>query len=164
MGHGCTRNECPSAKGVPTSWTPGERGLPLSFRAVIIGLLLGVSIAGLTYFNDAVVRSSFVIGNQFPIGVFGVLMLLLLGVNPLLGRLGKRWPLRPGELALITALGLAVCGWPGSGFFRYFTTTLALPPKLINANPAWQAAHVMSYVPGGSARLGMGQGDRKSVV
>ena len=128
----------------------------MSARAIILGILLGVLVAGVTYFNDAVIAQTFLIGNFLPIVIFGGLVILLMVVNPALRALGQGWPLRPGELAVITALGLAVCGWPGSGFFRSFTTNLALPSHIIKDKASWQEAHVMSYLPGGSPLLGEG--------
>ncbi len=124
----------------------------MSIRSVILGLLLGLAICVATYFNDAVINQTKLIGNFFPVSVFGVLVVVLLGVNPLLGsgRLTGR------ELAVIAAIGLAACGWPGSGFFRTFNTSVAMPSYLIRNNASWQAAKVMSYVPGGSAELGEG--------
>ena len=127
----------------------------MTLRAVIFGIMLGLVIAAVTYFNDNVVRQTFLIGNLLPIGVFGVLALLLMA-NLAVRRLGPLWPIRPSELAVITAIALAVCGWPGSGFFRTFTTNLAMPSQLIKVNSSWQADHVMSYVPGGSPLLGDG--------
>ena len=128
----------------------------MSLRAVILGLLLGTGIAATTYFNDLVIKQTPLIGNMFPISVFGVVVILLFILNPLLRGLGPHWPLRPGEIAILTAMGLAVCGWPGSSFFRSFVTTLAMPSHLVKTNTSWQAAGVMSYVPGGSPRLAEG--------
>jgi len=122
----------------------------LSLRAVILGLLLGLAISASTYFNDHVIRQTMLIGNLFPVGIFGVIVFVLVVVNPLL----KSVALRNPEIALITAIGLAACGWPGSNFFRSFTGTLARPAALIKDQPAWQAARVMSYIPGGSAQIG----------
>ena len=127
----------------------------MTLRAVIFGIMLGLVIAAVTYFNDAVVHQTYLIGSLLPIGVFGVLALLLMA-NMAVRYFGTRWPIRPSELAVITAIALAVCGWPGSGFFRAFTTDLAMPAQLIKNNVSWQADHVMSYVPGGSPLLGDG--------
>lgn len=124
----------------------------MSVRSVILGLLLGLAICVATYFNDAVIHQTKLIGNFFPVSVFGILVVVLLGINPLLGP-GR---LRGRELAMIAAIGLAACGWPGSGFFRTFNTSVSLPGYLIRNNAAWQAANLMSYVPGGSAELGEG--------
>lgn len=124
----------------------------MSFRSVILGLLFGLAICVATYFNDAVIHQTKLIGNFFPVSVFGVLVVALLAVNPLLGvaRLTGK------EMALIAAIGLTACGWPGSGFFRTANTSVGMPGYLIRNNAAWQAANVMSYVPGGAAELGEG--------
>ena len=73
--------------------------------------VIGASfLAAAAYHNDMVLRSTFLIGNHFPIGVFGPLILLLFLVNPVLRRLRPRWRLRPSELAVALALSL-----PGLG-------------------------------------------------
>jgi len=122
----------------------------LSFRAVILGLLLALTVCVCTYFNDQVIRQTMLIGNLFPVVVFGVVVLVLIVINPLLRVRALRGP----EIALITAMGLAACGWPGSNFFRVFTPALARPGELLKDNPAWQAVNVMSYIPGGAAEIG----------
>ncbi len=128
----------------------------MTLRAVILGLLLGLLVSAVTYFNDAVINQTQLIGNFLPIAVFGVLVVLLLAVNPTLGAVGTRWRLKSSELVVITAIGLAACGWPGSGFFRTFTTNLAMPSQLIRNRTGWQDAQIMSYVPGGSPHLARG--------
>jgi hypothetical protein len=125
-------------------------------RAIFLGLGLGLSIAWLTYFNDFVIGQTKLIGNFLPIAVFGIVLVLSLGVNPLLSLLGSRAPLGAGELAIIAALGLGVCGWPASNFYRYLTPITAMPAHWLKTTPGWQSAHVMSYVPGASAELGDG--------
>jgi hypothetical protein len=131
---------------------PDVRIPALSIRSILLGLLLGLAISVATYFNDAVIHQTKLIGNFFPVAVFGVLVVVLLLINPLLGALR----LRGTEMAVIAAIGLAACGWPGSGFFRTFNTSVAMPSYLIRNNASWQAARVMSYVPGGAAELGEG--------
>lgn len=129
----------------------------MTWRAIILGLLLGLSISALTFFNDWVMVQTPLIGNLFPISVFGVAVVLVLGVNPLLRwlGLGERM-LDLKEVAVIAAIGLAACGWPGSGYFRTFFPVLAMPTHWIKTKPAWQSANVFSYVPGGLAYLGEG--------
>ncbi len=123
---------------------------------MLLGLMLGVGVAAFTYFNDAVIRQTMFIGNFLPISVFGLVILLLLLVNPLLRVAGPRWSLSPGQIAIITAVALSACAWSGSNFLRSFVPSTSLPSHLVKNRPAWQSTHVMSYVPGGSARLGMG--------
>jgi len=128
----------------------------MTARGIGLGLLLGLIISLLTYFNDWVIGQTQMIGNQLPISVFGGAVFLLLVINPLLQRVGKGLALKASEVAMIVAIGLAACGWPGSNFYRGFATTTALPSHWLKTKTNWQANEVMSYVPGASARLGQG--------
>ncbi len=128
----------------------------MTIRAVVLGICLALLIASSTYFNDWVIGQTLLIGNHLPISVFGGAVLLLLCINPLLFTIDKRLPLRAAEIGVIVALGLAVCGWPGSSFFRGFTTITAYPAHWLKTKANWQSTHVMSYVPGASAELGQG--------
>ena len=55
----------------------------LTFRAVLIGLVLGALIAGGCWFNDRVMRQAGVAQNMLPTSVYGLLFLALL-INPVL--------------------------------------------------------------------------------
>ncbi|MDX2052754.1 MAG: DUF6785 family protein [Polyangiaceae bacterium] len=128
----------------------------MTLRGVILGLLLGLGISFATFFNDWVIGQTPLIGNHLPISVFGFAVVLLFAVNPLLGRLGPRAALKAGEVAVVVAIGLAACGWPGSNFYRAFATVTALPSHWLKTKTAWQSTNVFSYVPGASAELGQG--------
>ncbi len=128
----------------------------MTFRAVTIGLLIGLAIACCTYFNDWIIQQTHLVGNLMPISVFGALLLLYFFVNPILGRIRPSWSFSPGEIAVIAIMGLAVCGWPGSNFFRTFAGTTAMPANLVKNKASWQASNVLSYVPGGSPQLATG--------
>jgi len=128
----------------------------MTFRAVVLGICLALLIAGSTYFNDWVIGQTLLIGNHLPISVFGGAVVLLLCINPLLHSIRSDWPFRASEIGVIIALGLAVCGWPGSAFFRGFATTTAYPAHWLKTKANWQSTHVMSYVPGASAEFGQG--------
>ncbi len=67
-------------------------------RSILIGLVCAVLLCVVTYFNDIVMRGTFLVGNFLPVSVFGSLILFLLMVNPLLGKLSKRLPLSGREL------------------------------------------------------------------
>ena len=58
---------------------------------------------------------------------------------------------------MVVALGLAACGWPGSGFWRYTAGVTVMPSYLQRTSPSWQAQGVMAYVPGGPEELAPGQ-------
>ncbi|MEX0745533.1 MAG: DUF6785 family protein [Phycisphaeraceae bacterium] len=128
----------------------------MTIRAVIVGLLLGLFVSVATYYNDVIIAQSLLILNLFPRAVMGIMLLLVLGLNPLLGLVGRRWMLGRGELAVIVALGMAASAWPDSAFYRSAVTNMAMPGHLHKTTATWRASELMSYVPGGSARLAAG--------
>ncbi len=128
----------------------------MTLRAVIIGLLLAFGISTFTYFNDHIIRQTYLIGNHFPIAVFGFLLLLVMVINPIIKKLRGGVGLRPREFGVVAALGLAACGWPGSSYFRSFSPLISVPPNYEQTMTAWKATRVMSYVPGGSPLVGEG--------
>ncbi len=128
----------------------------MTIRAVILGLLLGLFISGATYFNDWVIRQTYMIGNHLPVGVFGPAVIVLLLINPLLRLVSPRLPLRAGELAVVIGIALASCGWPGSNLHRIFVGAFGRTASFAQVKPAWQSQRVLAYVPGGSAELAEG--------
>ncbi len=129
------------------------RGSDVSLRAILLGLALGLFISVGAYFNDAVMGQRHFIGGLLPVIVAGVLLILLLVINPLLrGR-----ALRAGELAVIVAMGMAACAWPSATYFRVFGPVVTMPGYLNKDKPAWQGVELLSYVPGASPRIAQGQ-------
>lgn len=128
----------------------------MSWKAILVGLALAAAIAGGTYFNDVVVRQTYLIGYFAPVSVLGVLVALGIGINPLLRRFTPRLAFAPRELAVVGAIGLAACGWPGMNFFRTFVPSVALPAYLEATHSDWAAAGALAYVPGGPPRLAPG--------
>jgi len=119
----------------------------LTARSLILGLLAAVFLAGVGYINDSVLALTRIVGNHFPISVFGGLILAVILVNPVLGRVRASWRLRPGELAVIATMMLVVCFIPGSGLMRTFVTSLALPAHYNDMQPGWRKVDVMTYAP-----------------
>ena len=129
----------------------------MTVRAILTGLLLGLAVAGLTYFNDAVIQNTFFIGNYLPVSVFGGGLLLLFAINPLLGGVfGSKGPYSAGEVAIVLAIALAACGYPGSNYYRTFTTNVVMPSYWYRTQANWQAQNLFAYVPGGTGELAQG--------
>jgi hypothetical protein len=123
-------------------------------RSLLLGTLLVIVLCSINYFGHAVMQQASLAAGLFPTAVVGAIVVLVLGLNPLLSRLAGG-ALRPGELALIAAMGMAACYWPGS-VFNNWLNKLAMPAHWQRIQPDWQSAEVMSYVPDASPRLGEG--------
>lgn len=128
----------------------------MSIRAVILGLALGLAIAAGVYFNDAIIKQTFLVGNHLPVAIFGTAVVFLLAINPLLHAIHARLALRGSEVAVACAIALAACGWPGSAFYRTFTTNVATPAYWLQDKGNWKSNALMSYIPGGSAAIAPG--------
>lgn len=111
----------------------------MTVRSVLLGIIGAAAICAVTFFNDFVVRGTFLIGNFMPVGVFGPLLLLVLVANPLLRRAARRAALTGQELAVAVAVVFFACYVPGRGLMHYFTNVLMLPRHQARLNPAWQS-------------------------
>ena len=123
----------------------------MTLRSVIIGLLGVTILCSVSYINDIVLHQTFIIGSGLPVGIFGVVILYTVLINPLLFRLRPSWALRGSELAVILFCVLAVCCLPGSGLMRHFTRDLLLPFHWQQADSSWWQGvdathHMPSYM------------------
>ncbi|RMD83583.1 MAG: hypothetical protein D6820_02100 [Lentisphaerae bacterium] len=113
----------------------------MTIRACIIGLLGASLICALTYFNDFVLRQTFLIGNHFPASVCGGLIVFLV-LNAILFRVNKKLAFKRSEFALIVAMLLVACSIPSSGLMRTFTTSIMMPHFHAKTLPAWKKHRV----------------------
>ncbi|MHC4984409.1 MAG: DUF6785 family protein, partial [Planctomycetota bacterium] len=118
----------------------------MSFRAIALGLVGAVFIATVGYFVGHVCRLNRFVCGQFPIIVYAPLVLVVL-VNPVLGRLRRRWCLRPAELVVIIVAALAACSIPSNGLLRYFTRAIVMPLQLNEESAGWERYEVLKAVP-----------------
>jgi len=120
----------------------------MTFRAILIGLLLGLGIAVFGYFNDRILRQAFWATNLTPVGVIGFLLVGLLVVNPLLKVMRVR-QFGSGEWCVIASLMLVACVIPGPGLMWHFSNTLVMPHHYNNLDAGWRSRQVIRYVPDG---------------
>ena len=112
-------------------------------RSVILGLLGAAFLCGFCFLNDWVLRQTYLVGNNMPASVYGVLILTVLLVNPLLrGR-----ALSGRELAVIMALTLAGASIPGGGLVRTLVPSLVMPHQLEKTQAGWRENGVVQAVP-----------------
>jgi hypothetical protein len=122
----------------------------MTVRAILVGLIGALLIAGVSYINDQVLGlfgQSPISGHQIPVGVFGTLIVFMAVVNPLLRLMRRSWSLKPAEVATATMMMLVACSIPLRGLLENFPTTLGLPAHWNNVNPGWQKNKLLSYVP-----------------
>ncbi|MDA0321406.1 MAG: hypothetical protein O2923_01625 [Verrucomicrobia bacterium] len=114
----------------------------MTWRSILLGILSGAFLCAVTFFNDMVMRGTYLIGNFLPLSVYGGLILFVLLVNPLLARISPRAALSGRELATVMAITLFVCYLPGRGLMHYFTTFMIVPHHHERTRPGWRAEPV----------------------
>ncbi|MBN2451993.1 MAG: hypothetical protein JXR77_16520 [Lentisphaeria bacterium] len=119
----------------------------MSRRSVILALLAVAFVCGFGFFNDFVLRQTYMVGTFMPMPVYGGLILFLLLVNPLLRLLGRRWPLSGQELAFVVAVVLFACFIPGRGLMHHGTGTLMLPHHYAKTDTTWKETSALDLVP-----------------
>ncbi len=118
-------------------------------RAVVLGLAGTVVICALTYFNNFVLKQTFLVGNHLPVGVYGPLIIFLL-VNAVLFKYARSMALTGKEIALVLAMTLVASCVPGGSLMRTFTVSLALPRHYNRCEPGWKENGLVDkYTPDG---------------
>ncbi|MDX9979718.1 MAG: hypothetical protein RBU25_06670 [Lentisphaeria bacterium] len=112
-------------------------------RSIFLGLLGAAFVGGFCFLNDWVLRQTYLVGNNMPASIYGLLLLTVLVVNPIL----RRWSLSGRELAVIMALTLAGASIPGGGLLRTLIPSLVMPHHLQKTQPGWQDNKVVEAVP-----------------
>jgi len=102
-------------------------------RSILLGFAGVLFVCGLSFFNDRVLRSTNMVGNHMPVSVYGLLIVFVLAINPLL----RRRAFSGREIAVVLALVLASCVVPGSGLLRTFTDSLIQPHRYAKTEPGW---------------------------
>ena len=111
-----------------------SKALPLTFRATIIGLILGAALAAVGYLNDWALKLPFLANNLIVPGVIGLLLVGLLAVNPLV-RLCRLRGLSGAEWAVVLAFMMAGAAIPGPGLGWHFGDMLVRHAMGINLSP-----------------------------
>ncbi|MCK5805004.1 MAG: hypothetical protein KAI66_19370 [Lentisphaeria bacterium] len=115
----------------------------MTVRAILLGFLGAGFVCGASFFNDRILRQSYLVGNNMPVSVYGALIFFVILVNPYLRKLH----LKGSELAVILTLTLAACCIPGSGFLRTFTSSILLPYHYEKVEPGWRDQKVVQMLP-----------------
>jgi len=119
----------------------------MTFRAITIGVVAAVIFAAAGRYVNAYIPGPALVRGQLPISVFGMLILFVAVVNPLLGRVKSSWRFRSPEIAVILALLLGVSTIIDAGLMRYFPSICVYPMHAERTTPGWQRTRVVDYVP-----------------
>ena len=115
----------------------------MSFWAVLFGLLGAVSVCAASFFNDRILKQTYLVGNSMPVSVYGVFIVFVALINPFLGK--RR--LSAGQIAVVMAIALAGCPIPGSGLLRTFTSSLIMPVRYQQTEASWREHKILDLVP-----------------
>ena len=115
----------------------------MSFWAVLFGLLGAVSVCAASFFNDRILKQTYLVGNSMPVSVYGVFIVFVAFINPFLGK--RR--LSAGQIAVVMAIALAGCPIPGSGLLRTFTSSLIMPVRYQQTEASWREYKILDLVP-----------------
>ena len=119
----------------------------VSARAVILGILSACLLCLATITNNHLIHQTHLVGHQMPVFVFGMLILFVALINPLLARFGANAAFSGKELAVVLALTMAACVVPQSGFMRYFTPAVMTPHHYERTEPGWKSSGVVDMLP-----------------
>lgn len=110
----------------------------MNLRRVIAALCLGVVGSAFLWvaapYNNFILANAFISDDFMPVGAVGLILVLVLGVNPLLHRLAPRWKLSFGQLALIFGMLLAASITPGQGGLRHILYPIGATPYYVANN------------------------------
>ncbi|MHC4982107.1 MAG: DUF6785 family protein, partial [Planctomycetota bacterium] len=118
----------------------------MTFRATIIGLVLGAALAAVGYLNDWPLKLPFLANNLIVPGVIGLLLVGLLLINPLAGRCRLRG-LSGAEWAVVLAFMLAGSAIPGPGLGWHFGDVLVRPHLYAKEQAGWRSQRLLEYAP-----------------
>lgn len=101
-----------------------------------------VALNAFSFFNDQVLKQTFMVGNYMPPSIFGLLIIFVLLFNPFL----RRFAFSGRELAVAVAILLAASCIP-SGLMRHFTQAVVLPHHSNRINPTWISEGILDEAP-----------------
>lgn len=118
----------------------------MTVRAIILGLIAAAVLASAGYVNDTWLLLSYIGGDLLPTHAFGLVLLGLLLVAPVLRRL-RRLQFAAAEWVVMLSLMLMGSVLAGSGLFWTFPHPLITPIAEYPTRADWQKAQALKYVP-----------------
>jgi len=107
----------------------------VTYRAIITGIICTVFLAVATPVSDLLVQGTWIAACHLPIGVVFVFVLLVIGINVPLKKLGISFS--NSELIVIYCIMLIPAGIPSLGLSAYLVPILASPPYYATVENEW---------------------------
>jgi len=119
----------------------------MTARAIVVAALCVMFVCGVTYFNDFVMKQTMFIGSHLPMAVYGILVVYLVFLHPLVRKMHRALTLRKGEMAVIVGAVLVACAIPGTNVMRTFTAQLVMPYRHNAIEPGWSECKIVEKAP-----------------
>lgn len=126
---------------------PDLPSLPITVRAVGIGLFCSIGISLIMAYNDYYLQNSLLIGNHFPIASITVLAALVLCVNTAASYFFRVPGLNSGELLLIWSMIGVAGGICSAGVMRYFPSWMVVPAYYTTPSNEF-GTYILRHIPG----------------
>jgi hypothetical protein len=116
----------------------------VTFRAIVTGIICIVFLAAVTPVSDLLIQGTWIACCHLPIGVVFVFVLLVIGINAPLKKLGISFT--HSELIVIYCMMLIPAGIPSLGLSAYVIPILASPPYYATVENEWETLF-FQYIP-----------------
>ncbi|MBI1336520.1 MAG: hypothetical protein GC164_06115 [Phycisphaera sp.] len=112
-----------------------------SIAALLIGLLGSVLIWVVAPYNNFILANAFISDDFIPVAAVGLILLLVLGINPLLHFVVPRLRLTFPQLALIFGILLVASITPSQGGLRHFLYPVGATPLYVSQDQGLSRAY-----------------------
>jgi len=116
----------------------------VTFRAILTGIICTAFLAAVTPVSDLLIQGTWIACCHLPIGVVFVFVLLVIGINAPLKKLGVSFT--HSELIVIYCMMLIPAGIPSLGLSAYVVPILASPPYYATVENEWETLF-FQYIP-----------------
>ena len=116
----------------------------MTFRAIVTGIIGAAFLAVATPVSDLLVQGTWIAACHLPIGVICMFVLLAVGINAPLKKLGISFS--DSELIVIYCMMLIPAGIPSLGLSAYLIPILASPPYYATVENEWRTLF-FQYIP-----------------
>jgi len=116
--------------------------------SLLIGLLGSLFLWFAAPYNNFILANAFISDDFMPVGAVGLMLVLVLAVNPLLHRFARGFRLSFSQLALIFGILLAASITPGQGMLRHILYPIGATPLYVTDDEPLADAYKELDLPG----------------